>query len=294
MGWGGVGCGVGWVGGAGGRGAAGGPEARLARDSRAVAAWGLLRWARGQPRGARGQRSGLEALEGGEATCCGLCWCGPWQGQLRAPYSDCREASGGERHTHKWGAAAAGRACDGRTPPTPGLPFFLPSFPDPAAHDDPGGCDNSSLPLLLLPSPTPPPPHAPPRSTMTLVDLPGITRVPVGDQPSDIEVSKAQPSQPSLSQPQPSHSPAQPQPSRVWPQPSLPWPSLFGQQQPSSSVGTCGGAVVSGAVCLGGAARGCAACGNMAAGPGLPRAAAGALGPEASARGLDSSERPGS
>lgn len=26
-----------------------------------------------------------------------------------------------------------------------------------------------------------------PRSTMTLVDLPGITRVPVGDQPSDIE-----------------------------------------------------------------------------------------------------------
>lgn len=35
----------------------------------------------------------------------------------------------------------------------------------------------------------PPPPHPTPPccSTMTLVDLPGITRVPVGDQPSDIE-----------------------------------------------------------------------------------------------------------
>lgn len=29
--------------------------------------------------------------------------------------------------------------------------------------------------------------HHPPCSTMTLVDLPGITRVPVGDQPTDIE-----------------------------------------------------------------------------------------------------------
>jgi len=39
----------------------------------------------------------------------------------------------------------------------------------------------------LLPLPLLPPPAPPFISTMTLIDLPGITKVPVGDQPTNIE-----------------------------------------------------------------------------------------------------------